>query len=240
MNRIDLAGRSAIVTGGAGGLGRAIVARLRQSGARVAIFDRPGRDGSGADIEIAGDVTDRASVEAGMDKVMEAFGRIDILVNNAGIAGSESPVAATAPDEWRAVLDINLTGAFLCCRAAIPHMARNGYGRIVNMGSLRAKEAPALSAAYAASKAGLMALTRTLAKEVAGDGILVTCVSPTAIDAGMSDGDDAERVAIVARIPQGRYGRADEVAAMVAFVASEECSFSTGAVFDISGGRASW
>ena len=243
MNRIDLVDRKAIVTGGSGGLGRAITARLRASGAAVANLDRHAA-GSDAEAEIfcPCDVTDEAAVEAAVRRVLAAFGRIDILVNAAGIAAAALPIAEVPVAAWRRVLDVNLTGAFICCRAVVPHMAARGYGRIVNLGSLRGKEAPALSGAYAASKAGLIALTRTLAREVATAGLLVNCVTPTAIEGGMADEDDdaATLADLAARIPLGRRGRPAEVAAMVAWLASADCSFSTGAVFDLSGGRASW
>ena len=243
MNRIDLVDRKAIVTGGSGGLGRAITARLRASGAAVANLDRHAA-GSDAEAEIfcPCDVTDEAAVEAAVRRVLAAFGRIDVLVNAAGIAAAALPIAEVPVAAWRRVLDVNLTGAFICCRAVVPHMAARGYGRIVNLGSLRGKEAPALSGAYAASKAGLIALTRTLAREVATAGLLVNCVTPTAIEGGMADEDDdaATLADLAARIPLGRLGRPAEVAAMVAWLASADCSFSTGAVFDLSGGRASW
>ena len=241
MNRIDLVDCKAIVTGGSGGLGQAIMARLRRSGAAVANFDR--REGGAlaeAELFCACDVTDAAAVDAAVGRAVDAFGRIDILVNNAGIAAEAKPVAEASVEAWRRVLDVNLTGAFICCRAVVPHMVAAGYGRIVNLGSLRGTLAPALSGAYAASKAGLVALTRTLAKEVAAAGVLVNCVAPTAIEGGMAgeDADDETADALVARIPLGRLGRPAEVAAMVAWLASAECSFSTGAVFDLSGGRA--
>jgi 3-oxoacyl-[acyl-carrier protein] reductase len=243
MNRIDLAGRAAIVTGGSGALGRAIVARLRQSGARVANLDRrtDAEDG-GAEFCLSCDITDPEMVAAAVARTIDGFGRLDILVNNAGIAAAALPIAEVVVEDWRRVIDVNLIGAMICCRAAIPAMARRGYGRIVNIGSLRGKEAPARSGAYAASKAALIALTRTLAKEVAADGILVNCVTPTALEGGMAGEveDAAEHAATLARIPMGRYGRPGEVAAMVAWLASAECSFSTGAVFDLSGGRATW
>ena len=156
-----------------------------------------------------------------------------------------APVTAASLEAWRQVIEVNLTGAFICCRAAVPHMTARGYGRVVSIASLRGREAPALSGAYAASKAGLMALTRTLAKEVATQGVVVNCVAPTAFEGGMSDGDDLTegeegRAAIIARIPMARYGRPEELAAMVAWLVSDECSFSTGAVFDLSGGRGAW
>jgi NAD(P)-dependent dehydrogenase (short-subunit alcohol dehydrogenase family) len=241
MNRIDLVDCKAIVTGGSGGLGQAIMARLQRSGAAVANFDR--REGgalAAAELFCACDVTDEAAVDEAVGRAVGAFGRIDILVNNAGIAAEAKPVAQASVEAWRRVLDINLTGAFICCRAVVPHMVSAGYGRIVNLGSLRGSLAPALSGAYAASKAGLVALTRTLAKELAAAGVLVNCVAPTAIAGGMAgeDEDEAATAALVARIPLGRLGQPAEVAAMVAWLASADCSFSTGAVFDLSGGRA--
>jgi len=245
MNRIDLTGRKAIVTGGSGGLGAAIAARLRDSGAAVANLDRTRPAAESADFFFPCDVTDAAAVETAVRRCLEAFGRLDILVNNAGIAAEVAPVTAASLEAWRQVIEVNLTGAFICCRAVVPHMTARGYGRVVNIASLRGREAPALSGAYAASKAGLMALTRTLAKEVATRGVLVNCVAPTAFEGGMSDGDDlaagAEaRAAIIARIPMARYGKPEELAAMVAWLASEDCSFSTGAVFDLTGGRGAW
>ena len=157
-------------------------------------------------------MTDAAAVESAVRRNLEVFGGLDILVNNAGIAAEAAPVTDASLDAWRQVIDVNLTGAFICCRAVVPHMAARGYGRVVNIASLRGREAPALSGAYAASKAGLMALTRTLAKEVATQGVLVNCVAPTAFEGGMSDGDDLAageegRAAIIARIPMARYGR---------------------------------
>jgi len=240
MNQIDLSGRRAVVTGGSGNLGRAIVARLRASGARVANFDLHPSSDVAAELHCRCDVTDPAAVDSAVRQALSAFGRIDILVNNAGIAAAPLPIAAVSVESWRKVIDVNLTGAFICCRAVMPHMAAGGYGRIVNLGSLRGKEAPALSGAYAASKAGLTALTRTLAREAADAGILVNCIAPTAIEGGMAGEDQDDTADLVAAIPLGRLGRPAEVAAMVAWLASEECSFSTGAVFDLSGGRAAW
>jgi 3-oxoacyl-[acyl-carrier protein] reductase len=235
-----LGGRVAIVTGGAGGLGRAVVARLKAEGARVA--DLGLAPGEGADLGRRCDVTDADDVAACVAFVADALGSVDILVNNAGLAVRPAPIEDADVAEWRRVLDVNLTGAFLCCRAVIPRMRSAGWGRIVNIGSLKGREAPALSGAYAASKAGLAALTRTLGRETAGSGILVHCVAPTAIEGGMAGEEEteAERRGLVARIPMGRLGRAEEVAAMVAWLAGEECSFSTGATFDLSGGRAAW
>ncbi|MBL8584467.1 MAG: SDR family NAD(P)-dependent oxidoreductase, partial [Rhizobiaceae bacterium] len=218
MNQIDLSGRCAVVTGGSGGLGRSIVSRMRDSGARVGNFDRS-PTGDASDIYVSCDVTDEVSVADAVAATMDAFGRIDILVNNAGIAAADADIVDTPVAEWRHVLDVNLTGAFLVSRAVMPQMLSQGYGRIVNIGSLRGREAPPRSGAYAASKAALAALTRVLALEVAGSGVLVNCVAPTAIEGGMSDADAFERERLIAKIPLGRYGLAEEVAAMVAFVA---------------------
>jgi 3-oxoacyl-[acyl-carrier protein] reductase len=173
---------------------------------------------------------------------MASLGPVDILVNNAGLAARARPIADTDVDEWRRVIDVNPTGAFICCRDVVPRMQAKGGGRIVNIGSLRGKEAPPLAGAYAASKAALIALTRTLAKEVASFNILVNCITPTAIEGGMAGEAEsaAETAELVKKIPLGRLGRAAEVAAMVAWVAGDDCTFSTGAVFDLSGGRASW
>ena len=239
MNRIELVDRKAIVTGGSGGLGQAIMARLQGGGAAVANFDRrAGGTLAEAEIFCPCDVTDEAAVESAVSRTIDAFGRIDILVNNAGIAAEARPIVDASLSAWRRVVDVNLTGTFICCRAVVPHMLAAGYGRIVNLGSLSGKEAPALSGAYAASKSALIALTRTLAKEVAAAGVLVNCVAPTAIEGRMADEDEADATELIARIPMGRLGRPAEVASMVAWLVSAECSFSTGAVFDLSGGRA--
>lgn len=238
MRGRGLDGRVAIVTGGGGGLGRAIVARLRADGARVADL---GLDpGDESDLGRRCDVTDASDVEDGVAFVAKALGPVDILVNNAGIAASASAVEDADVAEWRRVIDVNLTGAFLCCRAVVPRMRAAGWGRIVNIGSLKGREAPALSGAYAASKAGLAALTRTLGRETAGSGILVHCIAPTAIEGGMAGEPADDDADLVATIPMGRLGRAAEVAAMVAWLSGDECSFSTGATFDLSGGRAAW
>jgi 3-oxoacyl-[acyl-carrier protein] reductase len=239
VNQIDLSGRCAVVTGGSGGLGRSIVSRLQRSGARVGNFDSAGL-GDSADLYVPCDVTDEDSVSDAVGKAIEAFGRIDVLVNNAGVAAADTEIIDTTVAAFRRVIDVNLTGAFIVSRAIVPQMLNQGYGRIVNIGSLRGREAPPRSGAYAASKAALAAFTRVLALEVAGSGVLVNCVAPTAIEGGMSDADEFERDRLIAKIPLGRYGLPEEVAAMVAFVASEECSFTTGAVFDLSGGRATW
>ncbi len=242
MNRIDLGNRTAIVTGASGGLGRAIVGRLRLSGARVAAIDRSESDAAERpDLFLACDVTDAASVEHAVNRVLEAFGRIDILVNNAGLLGPVGPIVDIPVETWRRVIDINLTGAFICSKAVVPIMVAAGWGRIVNMSSVQGKEGMAFAGPYAASKAALIALTKTLGKELATTGVTVNCITPTAVDVGMFDEiSQGRRADILSRIPMGRFGTAAEVAAMTAWVASEECSFSTGAVFDLSGGRATY
>jgi 3-oxoacyl-[acyl-carrier protein] reductase len=240
---IDLEARGAVVTGAAGGLGRAIVGRLLRSGARVAAWDLPSTDAAaaGATLAVPVDVTQADVVEAAVRRTVEAFGRIDILVNNAGVLGPVAEVDAIEPSAWRHVVDVNLIGAFLCARAVVPIMRRQGYGRIVNMSSIQGKEGLPLAGAYAASKAGLIALTKTMGKELATTGVLVNCVTPAAVKVGMFDEiSDARRADILSRIPMSRFCAADEVAALVAWLCSVECSFSTGATFDISGGRATY
>jgi 3-oxoacyl-[acyl-carrier protein] reductase len=238
VNRIDLAGRVAIVTGAAGGIGRAIVARLRESGALVAALDLPGAARGEAEFAADCDVADPAQVEAAFARAARELGPPDILVNAAGVAGEMTAIADASLESWRRTLEVNLTGTFLCCRAAIPGMVARGYGRIVNLGSSRGREGTPGSGAYAPAKAAVATLTRMLGAELATTGVIVNCVAPTAIEGGMSDGlDAAARAATLARIPMGRLGTAAEVAATVAWLASAECSFSTGASFDLSGGR---
>jgi len=218
----------AIVTGGAGGFGTAIAARLREDGVEVVAADLPDLD-----------VTDTASVEALVANVLDVHGRIDVLVNNAGIAGPTAPVEEYPVHDWRRVLDVNLTGTFLCTRSCVPAMRAQGYGRIVNVGSIAGKDGNPDMSAYSASKAGVIALTKAAGKELARTGVLVNCVVPAVFDTGLTHAatfDERERFA--AQVPMGRMGRADELAELVAWLASDRCSFSTGAAFDISGGRA--
>jgi 3-oxoacyl-[acyl-carrier protein] reductase len=221
-------GRVAVVTGAAGGFGTAIAERLREDGFEVLGGDLPELD-----------VTDDASVAVFVTRAVERHGRVDVLVNNAGVAGPTAPVEEYPVDEWRRVLDVNLTGTFLCTRRCIPPMRERGYGRIVNIASIAGKEGNANMSAYSASKAGVIALTKSAGKELARGGILVNCVVPAVFDAGLTHAASAdERKLFASRVPLGRMGRPEELAELVAWLASDRCSFSTGAAFDISGGRA--
>jgi 3-oxoacyl-[acyl-carrier protein] reductase len=246
MNQLDLKGRNAVVTGGAAGIGLAIAARLAASGARVSLWDRDdkalaeGAKSLGGDAHTARvDVSDETEVRLAFDATARALGRVDVLVCSAGITGPnlttwDYPVAA-----WKQVLDINLTGVFLCNKTVIPHMRQNDYGRIVNIASIAGKEGNPNASAYSASKAGVISLTKSLGKEVAKTGIRVNCVTPAAVKTGMfSQMTQAHLDFMLSKIPMGRFGEVEEIAALVCWLCSEECSFSTGAVFDLSGGRA--
>jgi len=227
---VPLRDQVAIVTGAAGGLGSAVAARLAADGATVVPVD----------VDTA-DVTDSDAVATLVSETAASLGRIDILVNNAGIAGPTAPVVEYPMDAWRAVLDVNLGGVFLCTRACLPHMLARGYGRVVNVSSIAGKDGNANMSAYSASKAAVIAFTKSVAKEVATTGVLVNCVVPAAIDAGLTDSaPPEERELFLSRIPMGRLGRADELAELVAWLASPRCSFSTGATFDLTGGRGTY
>ncbi|HVV58346.1 MAG TPA: SDR family NAD(P)-dependent oxidoreductase [Gaiellaceae bacterium] len=228
---MELDGRVAIVTGGAGGLGRAIAGRLETAGATVVRADVAGGDA-------LVDVTDAGSAEALAAETLARHGRLDVLVNNAGIAGPSGPVSELDPAEWRRVLDVNLTGVFHCTRACLPALVERGWGRVVNVSSIAGLDGNPFMAAYSASKAGVVAFTRAVAKEVAATGVLVNCVVPAALDGGLTDAaSDDERELFRSRIPMGRLGRPEELAELVAWLASPRCSFSTGAVYDLTGGR---
>ncbi|MDW8470171.1 MAG: SDR family NAD(P)-dependent oxidoreductase [Burkholderiales bacterium] len=234
MHALDFRGRTAIVTGGAAGIGAAIVQRLRDSGAEVRIWDIAARDDPV-------DVADAAAVERATARAIAELGRIDVLVNNAGIAGPTRPLVDYPIEDWRRVLEVDLTGPFLCCRAVVPHMVRAGYGRIVNIASIAGKEGNPNACAYSAAKAGLIALTKSLGKELAKTGVLVNCVTPAAARTAIFEQMSPEHIDyMLARIPMGRFVTVEEIAALACWLASEECSFSTGAVFDISGGRATY
>jgi 3-oxoacyl-[acyl-carrier protein] reductase len=240
MNRIDLDGRRAIVTGGARGLGLAIARRLAASGASVVVWDRDPDPAAGFP-GFAVDVADAASIEAALQGTLAQLGAPDILVNNAGISGPNAPVWEYPVEEWRRVIDIDLTGVFLCSRAVIPLMRAREYGRIVNIASVAGKEGNPNAPAYSAAKAGVIGLTKSMGKELASSGVRVNCVTPAAVRTAIFDQMTPTQVDyMLSKIPMGRFGLAEEVAALVAWLSSEECSFSTGAVFDLSGGRATY
>ncbi len=234
MNQLDFKGRTAIVTGGLQGIGAAIAKRLEVSGATVRIWDVAARAG-------AVDVSDAGAVERAAAKALADLGKIDVLVNNAGIAGLNLPTTEYPVEEWERVLKINLSSQFLCCRAVAPHMVKRKYGRIVNIASIAGKEGNPNAVAYSASKAGVIALTKSLGKELAQTGILVNCVTPAAAKTAIFDQMTKQHIDyMLSKIPMNRFVTVEEIAALVCWLASEDCSFSTGAVFDISGGRATY
>ena len=233
MNQLDFKGRSAVVTGGMQGIGAAIVKRLESSGAKVAIWDL---DGPGKV-----DVSSDDSIQSALKKTLQDLGKIDVLVNNAGIAGTNVPTMDYPIEEWERVLRINLTSQFLCCRAVAPHMVKAKYGRIVNIASVAGKEGNPNAVAYSASKAGVISLTKSLGKELAQSGVLVNCITPAAAKTAIFDQMTKEHIAyMLAKIPMNRFVNVEEIAALAGWLASEDCSFSTGGVFDISGGRATY
>ena len=250
MNQIDLTHRAAIVTGGARGIGLAIATRLLESGASVSLWDvdAAALAHAAGELKTLGtvhtsvvDVTSAESTTAAAAATAQAFGKLDILVNNAGISGANAKTWETDPTEWRRVLDINLTGPFHCCRAVIPHLLRNGYGRIVNIASIAGKEGNPNAAHYSASKAGVIALTKSLGKELATSNVIVNCVTPAAIETDIFKQMSQTHIDyMLSKIPMGRFGQTGEAAALVAWLCSEDCSFSTGATFDLSGGRATY
>jgi 3-oxoacyl-[acyl-carrier protein] reductase len=246
VNQIDLRGRTAIVTGGAQGIGYAIAGRFKASGAKLRLWDVDGaRLGEAcAALGAAGDVvelTDDDAVRAATAGALAADGRIDILVNNAGITGGNAPTWELEPAVWRRVIEVNLVAPFLTCRHVAPVMADAGYGRIVNIASVAGKEGNPNASHYSASKAGLIALTKSLAKELATRGVLVNAVTPAVARTAMFEQMTEQHVAyMLGKIPMGRFVEVQEIAALAAWLASEDCSFSTGAVFDITGGRATY
>jgi 2-dehydro-3-deoxy-L-rhamnonate dehydrogenase (NAD+) len=248
MNRIDLEGRVAVVTGGASGIGWAIVERFVGSGAQVVIWDRDeatalpaGSARDGVICRIGVDVSDFAAVDAAARRTIDQAGRVDILVNNAGITGPNVTVWDYPVEAWREVFDINAHGVFHGCKALVPHMRARDYGRIVNIASIAGKEGNPNAAAYSASKAAVIALTKSLGKELAQTGIRVNCVTPAAVRTPLFTQMTQQHIAfMLSKIPAGRFGETVEIASLVAWLASEECSFSTGAVFDLSGGRATY
>lgn len=250
MNSIDLQGRCAVVTGGAQGIGRAVAERFLKSGASVALWDMDtslaeqvcGELGElGKVMACPVDVTDADAVAEAVKDTVAGLGRIDVLVCNAGIAGQNATTWDYPVEEWNRVINIDLNGVFLCCRAVVPNMLENGYGRIVNVASIAGKEGNPNAVAYSAAKAGVIAITKSLGKELADRNIAVNCITPAAAKTRIFDQMTQEHIDyMLSKIPRGRFVQVEEVAAMVAFAASEDCSFTTGAVFDLSGGRATY
>jgi 2-dehydro-3-deoxy-L-rhamnonate dehydrogenase (NAD+) len=250
MNQIDLRDRVAIVTGGARGIGYAVAERILRSGGRVSLWDRDRArlDESAGQLSAHGDVataavelTSDSDVQSALRETLGRLGRVDILVNNAGITGGNAPTWELEPAVWRQVLEINLVAPFLLSRAIVPQMLKQGYGRIVNVASVAGKEGNPNASHYSASKAGLIALTKSLAKELATRNILVNCVTPAAARTEMfAQMTPAHIEFMLSKIPMNRFVQPQEIAALICWLASEECSFSTGGVFDISGGRATY
>jgi len=250
MNQIDLEGRHAVVTGAAQGIGRAIAERLLASGASVALWDMDealltetagALNGVGRVISVPVDVTDPAAVDAAVTATLSGRDRIDILCANAGIAGPSLKLWDYTPEAWREVIDLDLNGVFYCCRAVVPLMMEAGYGHIVNTASIAGKEGNPNASAYSAAKAGVIALTKSLAKELADHDIAVNCITPAAAKTRIFDQISQEHIDyMLSKIPRGRFLQVEELAAMVAWMVSEENSFTTGAVFDLSGGRATY
>ncbi|MGC2029629.1 MAG: SDR family NAD(P)-dependent oxidoreductase [Steroidobacteraceae bacterium] len=250
MNQLDLRGRVAIVTGGARGIGYAVAERMLRSGGSVSLWDRDDKrlDEVSATLASLGKVSWRRveltaddEVSAAVQDVLSRFGKIDILVNNAGVTGGNGPTWELDPRVWRSVIEVNLIAPFLLCRAIVPQMISKGYGRIVNIASIAGKEGNPNASHYSASKAGLIGLTKSLSKELASKGILVNCVTPAAARTEIFDQMKQEHIDyMLSKIPMGRFAEPSEIAALVCWLASEDCSFSTGAVFDASGGRATY
>ncbi len=246
----ELSGQTAVVTGASQGLGLAIAKRLLESGANVSLWDS-NEEGVHAVAEALGqpkrvhsfavDVASEQRVESAREAVFQRFGSVSVLVNNAGIAGPHSPAWNLSLADWQRVVDVNMTGVFLCCRAFTPGMMKSDYGRIINIASVAGKEASPSISAYAASKAGVIGFTKTLGRELAATKITVNCIAPAAIKTAIFDKWPDDYVAsLLAKIPMGRFGTPEELASLVAWIASPQASFSTGAVFDLSGGRADY
>jgi 2-dehydro-3-deoxy-L-rhamnonate dehydrogenase (NAD+) len=248
MNQIDLKKRVAIITGGARGIGYAIAERMLDSGAHVCIWDIDEEKLHPAKLELEKkgrveavkvDLTSENEVQLATEEVISLFGKIDILVNNAGITGGNALTWELDPQVWRRVIEVNLIAPFITCRAVIPKMLTNGYGRIINVASIAGKEGNPTASHYSASKAGLIGLTKSLGKELAAKNIIVNCITPAAAKTELFTQMTQQHIDfMLSKIPMNRFLMVEEVAAMVAWLASEECSFTTGGVFDISGGRA--
>jgi len=245
MNQLDFGGRHAVVTGGATGLGYAIAQRLIQSGGAVTLWDRDEAAAKQAAAAlgprasaVSVDVSQHASVCAAVPATLQIAPKVDALVNSAGVTGPNVKLWDYPVDAWEQVMAVNLNGLFLCCREWAPHLRANNYGRIVNIASVAGKDGNPNASAYSASKAAVIALTKSLGKELAETGVRVNCVTPAAVKTAIFDQMTPEHIAfMLSKIPMGRFGTPEEVAAMVAWLCTEECSFSTGAVFDLSGGR---
>ena len=250
MNQLDLTDRVVVVTGGARGIGYAVAQRALRSGASVALWDvdaarlertRGELSAFGGVSTVAVELTDDASVAAAVDSTLETHGRIDALVNSAGITGGNGLTWELPVDVWRRVIDVNLTGCYLTCRAVIPHMLRAGYGRIVNIASVAGKEGNPNAAHYSASKAGLIGLTKSLGKELVTKNILVNAVTPAAAKTEIFDSMSQQHIDyMLSKIPMNRFLQPEEAASLIVWLTTEDCAFSTGAVFDLSGGRSTY
>jgi len=250
MNQIDLSGRNAVVTGGARGIGYAISQRLMQSGAKVSIWDvdtaaateaKTGLSEYGTVDTQTVELTDENAVASATESTINKLGHIDILCNNAGIAGGIYKTWEYPVEEFRRVIDVDLHAVFICCRAVVPHMRERQYGRIINTASIAGKEGNPGASAYSAAKAGVIGLTKSLGKELAQDGICVNCFTPAVINTDILKQITQQHIDyMLSKIPMGRFGEVDEAGALVAWLASEDCSFTTGGVFDLSGGRATY
>ena len=250
MNKLDLAGRVAIVTGGVSGIGLAIAQRMAESGAALSLWDRDATALARIAKELAAktkvhtanvDVASHQQVAAAVKDTASALGKIDILVNSAGVAGANAMLWEFPVDEWVRVHNVNLHGVFYACREVVPYLQKNGYGRIVNIASVAGKEGNPSASAYSSSKAAVIGLTKSLGKELAKTGIRVNCVTPAAVKTAIFDQMSQQHIDfMLSKIPMGRFGKIEEIAALVAWLCSEDCSFSTGAVFDLSGGRATY
>ena len=246
MNQIDLNNKTAVITGGAQGFGFSMVERFSQSGAKVVIWDKDQELIDSLDLPdnvtaVQTDVTSYESVENSLNETIKKNNTVDILVNNAGIAGPSFKTWEYPIDQWQNVVDIDLTGVFYCCRAITPHMINNNYGRIVNIASIAGKEGNPNAMPYSAAKAGVIALTKSLGKELSDKNIAVNCVTPAAAKTRIFDQISQEHIDyMLSKIPRGRFLKVDELASMVSWLVSEENSYTTGAVFDLSGGRATY